>query len=223
MLIRMEIRTAMDVKKSKNGSAMITVIPITLLSTLFSAALLMNASSHARVAGRQTNLEKAMFLAEAGAERAAEAIYAQSGYLGATTQATGSLGNGTFNYTITKTGWKNYTIESTGVVGSASRTVKIDRAYLPTYAEYALWMHENGEIYFIGGETFDGHVHANSKMWFSDVAVSAPLFTTYAALRTQPMVARSLIQRFTMGFTSTPHKATLLMLISIRRGTPYIA
>jgi len=43
----------------------------------------------------------------------------------------------------------------------------VERIRNKTWAEYALWSHNNRDIYFKSGEVFQGAVHANSALYFS--------------------------------------------------------
>jgi hypothetical protein len=166
---------------SNEGTALVVVLSFTLLATLLAAGILLAGRSHAVVAARQLNMEKAMFVAEGGLEQAAQYITAQRGYLPNVVKNSGALGGGTYDYTITKTGWRQYRIDSVGAVNGLRRTVQVARVYNPSFAEYALWMHVNGVIYFIGGEQFFGHVHSNDKMWFSSQNGVGPIFHEIAS------------------------------------------
>jgi hypothetical protein len=161
---------------SKRGAALLIVLVFLLLGTILAAALLSSATGQARLAGRQVNLERALLLADAGVERATKVIEDQFGYLPQTTRGNGTVGGGTYAYTIEKTGRRVYSVVATGVVNYVSRVVRLSRVYLPTWAKYALWMDQNGEIYFIPGEEFYGHVHSNSKLWFSCYGGAGPHF-----------------------------------------------
>ena len=171
----------MNDRSNNEGSALVIVISFTLLSAALSAALLTTSTSHALVADKQLELEQALFVAEAGVERAAQHIESQKAYLSDVTLASDSVGQGSFSYAIKKLAWRTYSITSTGTVNDISRRIFIDRVYLPTYAKYALWMDENGLIFFTGGEEFDGHVHSNDMMWFTDVAGVGPIFREEAS------------------------------------------
>lgn len=163
--------------REKDGAALVVVLSFTLLSTIFAAALLTASGSQARVTAGQLNVEKAMFVAEAGVERAAKYVESQKGYLPPTYVDTGSVGEGSYTYTLEKIAWRTYSLTSVGTVNGTAREIVIDRLYLPTYAAYALWMHTNGEIYFIPGEEFFGHVHANDMLWFySNPVEGGPVF-----------------------------------------------
>jgi len=56
-----------------------------------------------------------------------------------------------------------------------TRVVSLLNVYQPTYAQYALWSHVNGAIYFIDGDVFYGHVHADDKLYF-DNSGGGPVF-----------------------------------------------
>jgi len=62
---------------------------------------------------------------------------------------------------------KTYRIESRGTVKGMSRTIIIEGGRFKTWAKYALWSHNNRQIYFKSGEKFYGPVHANNQLWFS--------------------------------------------------------
>jgi len=150
----------------KRGSALLMVLGFMVIVTLLAAAVLTAASSVQRITDRQVNTEKAMFVAEAGVESAAHYIEQQGGYIGTVAYGSGSSGDGDWDYTISRIDFRTYSIDTTGRVNNVSKAIAIDRVYLPTYATYALWMHENGQIYFIPGEEFFGHIHSNDKLWF---------------------------------------------------------
>jgi hypothetical protein len=156
---------------NREGSALLIVLSFTLLASILGAALLIGTRSQAHVADRQLDMEKALFVAEAGAERAAQYMESQKGYLPNTYTDAGAIGEGNYTYTLTKVGWRAYSLESIGTVGAMSEVIRIARLYLPTYAKYALWMDTNGRIYFIPGEEFFGHVHSNDEVWFSSNSV----------------------------------------------------
>jgi hypothetical protein len=116
---------------------------------------------------RNVLLEQAMYAAEAGLEDAASVIEANHGYLHSLTTRTAKIGQGSYTYRITKTAWREYAVESEGTVHKVTSRVTVDRAYLPSYAQYSFWNHINGQIYFKAGELFRGHVHSDGKLWFS--------------------------------------------------------
>ena len=163
------IRTAADeaVLSRRTGSALVVAMVYTLLTGALATSILLYSLSHKRLAQRQLNLERALFAASAGVEEAAERIEASRGFLGNQVVGEKEFEASRADYTIQKTGWREYEVASVGTAADVTRVVHIDRFYFPTYADYALWSHVNGKIYFIPGEEFFGKVHADDKLWFS--------------------------------------------------------
>ena len=157
----------MKISTAKEGSALVLCVAFVVLTSMLSGAVLYAGMSHYRLANRQTNLEKALYVAEGGLEIAANYLSKKSGFAGDYYTASGTISDGSYQYAMSNIAWRTYTITAQGTVDGISRSVSIDRAWLPTYAEYALWMNENGQIYFKSGETFFGAVHSNDKLWFS--------------------------------------------------------
>lgn len=62
---------------------------------------------------------------------------------------------------------KQYSIISVGTVRGVSKVLTLEGIQRKTWAKYALWSNNNRDIYFKSGEKFYGHVHSNSKLWFS--------------------------------------------------------
>jgi len=60
-----------------------------------------------------------------------------------------------------------YSIIAVGTVRGRTRVITLEGIAQKTWAQFALWMSDNQNIYFKSGETFNGHVHSNNKMWFS--------------------------------------------------------
>ena len=100
-----------DKRDNRSGVILLVVICFILaLINILALGYLKSSGSQARVATKQLDLEKAQYVAEAGAEsavasvmNAGSAVYAVM-YGGATTTSiTGSIGGGTFAVTIVKT------------------------------------------------------------------------------------------------------------------------
>jgi hypothetical protein len=152
------------------------VLGIVFLSAGLAATILTVGSSHRRMAVRQTNLEQAVYVAEGAVERAVRYLEANIASLGSSYSATGALGSGTYVYTIIKSNNSTYSISATATVNNVTRWVGLKRIYQPTYAKYALWSRVNGVIYFKSGEQFNGHVHADDKLYFTgDPVFFAPV------------------------------------------------
>lgn len=62
---------------------------------------------------------------------------------------------------------KSFSIISVGTFGRQQRRVTMTGLRNMSWAQFALWSHNNRNIYFKDGEEFYGPVHANSKLWFS--------------------------------------------------------
>jgi hypothetical protein len=167
-------------RNTEGGAPLVIVACYLFLSIGMVLAILGLANNHRRLAARQVTLDQAMYVAEGGLERGAR--YIESNMVALVTQAgtitTGSgtiKSNGTYAYTITRINNNLFSLISTGTVSSVSRVVSILRIYQPTYAEFALWSHQNGAINFINGEEFWGHVHADDKLYF-DASGTGPIF-----------------------------------------------
>lgn len=152
--------------ETERGFTLVIVVSIILICSTMAGAVILASSAHYRLTGRQNDLEKALYVAEGGLELAAQYLSRQYGYAGQTYSSSGSIGQGQYAYTMNRIGFRLYSMVCTGRVNGISREVSIERVYIPTYAKFALWMNENGVIYFIPGEEFDGYVHSNDKLWF---------------------------------------------------------
>lgn len=154
-------------RHDQRGSTLLGVLGYTFISLGLLATILQVGSNHRKIITRQVNMEQAQYVAEGAVELGARYIEANLGALGSSYTTSGTLGAGTFTYTITKSNSTTYSITATGFVNNVRRRISLKRVYQPTFAQYALWSHENGVIYFKSGEVFDGHVHADDKMYFS--------------------------------------------------------
>jgi hypothetical protein len=151
----------------KSGSALVITLLFMAISAIAAASLLVSSMTQQGLIARQISRERALAVAEAGLERAAQQIADSRGYLGDVTAGSGTINGHRYGYAIFKIGKWSYRIAATGKVDNVKWSVAVDRADLPSWAKYALWMEENGVIYFTGGEEFNGWVHSNDKMWFS--------------------------------------------------------
>ena len=168
-----------NIHRNHGGSTLLAVLGYLFLATGLVATILALSSTHRKISQRQVNMEQAMFVAEGGMERGAR--FMESNVIAIVTSASGatngsgSIDSGTYTYLITRTNSSTYNIVCTGTVNNVSRTVSLQRIYQPTYAEFALWSQTNGAIYFLNGEVFYGHVHADDKLYF-DVNGGGPVF-----------------------------------------------
>ena len=148
-----------------------TVVILTLIVGIMATAFARAAGSRATSARRQLFMEQALFVAEAGAERAV-------GYLAASSvpvvpvALTNSVGDGSYIANIWLTNVigsasRSYMIAATGTVKGVTRGIVIEGARQKSWARYAFWANDNRSIYFKSGEEFHGPVHVNSSPWFS--------------------------------------------------------
>ena len=164
--------------RRSHGSTLLTVMGFVTIATGLLASVLSLASNHRKLAVRQLNMEQALYVAEGGLERGIRTIESNILSLVASTTGTngaGTLGSGTYTFSVSKISKSVFSISSTGFVNNVRRSVSIKRIYQPTYAEFALWSEENGALYFKDGEEFDGHVHANDRLYFN-VSGGGPVF-----------------------------------------------
>ena len=74
-------------------------------------------------------------------------------------------------------GWKQFSVSVVGQLNGVSRQVTVNRVYLPTFANYAMWSEVNGVIYYFPGEEFWGLIHSNDRLWFSSSSeYGGPIF-----------------------------------------------
>lgn len=150
------------------GSALILTVSFILLAGMVTGALMSAAVTHRRMADRSYQRERAFHVAEAGLEVACQVIAERGDFLPDPYYTNGSLGGAQFSCMIDRTSAYTYAISSTGVANNVKWVVRAKRVEQPSWAKYALWMDINGSIYFVGGEEFNGHVHSNSKVYFSN-------------------------------------------------------
>ena len=166
-------------RNTNHGSVLLTVAIHLFVGIALVLVILDQANNHSRIAAKQVTLDQAMYVAEGGLERGAR--YIESNMVSLVTSSntlttgTGTIGNGNYSYLINRINNNLFSLTSTGTVGTISRVVSIMRIYQPTYAEFALWSHQNGAIYFLNGEIFTGHVHADDKLYF-DASGGGPVF-----------------------------------------------
>ena len=167
------------IRRGERGSVLLAVLGYLFLSVGLVLTIVSLGSNHRKLSTQQMTMEQAMFVAEAGIERGARFMESNLAVIvgsptGAT-NGTGIVGSGTFTYSITRSNATTYNLVSTGTVNGVSRVIKLLRIYQPTYAEFALWSRINVAIYFLNGEVFNGHVHADDRLYF-DASGTGPVF-----------------------------------------------
>lgn len=169
----------------REGAALSVTLVLMLILSMVAAGILQTVLSHRRVAAAQLALEQALYAAEAGLAEAAQRLIEANGFMAdPATYGGGSIGSGIYSYRIQEQpGWQQFSLHATGTVNGVSRRIDVDQAYLPTFANYAMWSRRNGVMYFIPGEVFEGLVHSDERLYFSsDEIQGGPVF--HAAVST---------------------------------------
>lgn len=154
----------------RSGSALVVVLCLVLVSTIMTTSVLLGVNTRNRLAHRQVNMDRAFFIAEAGAERAAQRVLNGDA---APFEHAGDMAGGSYEATVSKVNNKDgsfsYEIVSVGTVEQTSRTVAFRGVRQVSWAQYALWYNrENGTLWIIPGERFDGRVYSGALMHFHD-------------------------------------------------------
>jgi Tfp pilus assembly protein PilX len=170
-----------QVHRGQQGSILIVVLGFLFITIGLVITILSVASNARKVSQKQMDMEQAMFVAEGGLERGARFMQSNLNVIVSsatgTTNGSGNIGSGSYSFYIARSNASSstYFIVSTGTVSSVSRVCSLLNVYQPTYAEFALWSDTNGAIYFVNGEVFNGHVHANDMLYF-DATSGGPIF-----------------------------------------------
>ena len=165
----------MGAPAGKQGMALVVVL---CLSALALGALAILASIMSGAALRSRDMlrnEQAFFVAEGAVEVAVQHI-ANGGAVPIT--LTGSMGAGRYSVNIVAggavNGYPSYHVYSTGTVGRMVRRVNIRGVRQSSWAKYALWYNAEAlQLWIVGGESFNGPVHANTNFWFHSHNVSS--------------------------------------------------
>jgi Tfp pilus assembly protein PilX len=155
-------------RPGREGSALLLTVSFVMLTGMVTGALISAAVTHRRMADRAYQRERAFNIAEGGLEAACQIISARGDLLPDPYVTNGALNGGNFYCTIDRTSSFTYALSSTGIVNNVKWVVQARRVEQPSWAKYALWMDINGNIYFIGGESFYGHVHSNTRLYFDE-------------------------------------------------------
>jgi hypothetical protein len=179
--------------RSEDGFVLMIVACLLFISVGLVLTILDCASNYGRIAQEQATMEQAMYVAEGGLERGAR--FMQSNVVAivnsstGATNGSGSIGAGTYNFFIQRVNSSTYTIVSTGQVygayqtSSVCRVVSLQDIYQPTYAQFALWTHISNNLAYEPGEVFNGAVHADDVMTFSNVG-GGPVFSNVVSTLT---------------------------------------
>lgn len=160
---------------SQAGVSLVTAVMITsLLSTLLVVTVSLVVSNN-RMSVSHITSSKAMWLAEAGLEKALYWLRNQDPPPGGVAPFTQydqvSLGDGTFTVVVdpadqnTNTYIKQYLIRSIGAIGSYSRQLEI-QVRMNTFGKYAYLTGDEGygTIWFTSGDVIEGPLHSNDQI-----------------------------------------------------------
>ena len=160
------------VSRNQQGSVLVVVMGILFIIAGLVITILDVASDHRQASTSQLNMEQAMYAAEAGVEVGARLMQTNLAAIVSSstgkTNGSGTVGSGTYAFYIVRTNTSTYCIISTGTVNNIKRVVSLMDVYQPTYAEFALWSHENNSLVFSVGQSFNGHVHADDELYFNN-------------------------------------------------------
>lgn len=127
--------------KDRRGVVVIMVFLIMITLIAIMGAFLYMTSVQTKAVGNDSSDAKALWIAQGGIQQVFYKLKNDSSYTNNPTQLTGNLGDGSYSVTVTKDGI-NYSINSVGTVGSASRTITqtVTAALLPEAYQYAAYV-----------------------------------------------------------------------------------
>ena len=159
--------------EKRAGSTILATAIFLFIGFGIASVTIRDAIHNSRMVNEQVSMEKAHYFAEAGVEEAADYITSHTGYFPNTYEKGKSYSNGgRWDYLVTKTDWREYSIESVGSYDGNSRTISIQRAYYPTFAAFSIWSHDFRDLWYTPGYVLQGHVHSDSRIniWSSPTA-----------------------------------------------------
>jgi Tfp pilus assembly protein PilX len=159
--------------RGRSGTALIVVMGLTALVLLAATSMALSINARARLAFKQVDMERAFYVAAAGAERAATHV-AKGNEV--STTLTGSIGGGSYVSTIqciSGAGEVQINVTSVGTVNGVSRTVTMRGLRRVSWARYALWYDsEATKLWMFPGERFDGRVYSRPQLHFHDLSLA---------------------------------------------------
>ena len=169
------MKTKTSIWGDRSGMTLFVVMMMTLLCSAAVASVLFSVGTRVQQAYRQVHMEQAFYVAEAGMERAAAYVAATNE---TDTTLTGSLGDGSYEATVTCTplsgGEIGIEVESIGTVDHVSRSVTVRGLRNVSWARYALWYDREVSALVIGaGEKFNGRVYSRPLMRFDNKNISS--------------------------------------------------
>src|SRR5664279_3709589 len=116
----MSMNAIRQVHKGQNGSVLLGVACFLFLAVGLVLTILSLGSNHRKVSQEQVDMERAMYVADAGMERGARFMESNvlviTGASTGNTNGTGNVGSRTYTFLITRTNASTYNIVSTGTV-----------------------------------------------------------------------------------------------------------
>ena len=169
------MKTLKDLRSGRNGTTLVVVMCLILVSAGMTASVVYSTGARSSMANRQVNMERAFFVAEGGAERAAAYVAAGNED---SIELSGSLGEGSYVANVISSGRIGGEIDidivSVGTVNGVSRTVTMHGVRRLSWARYALWYEkESTTLWIVPGEIFSGRVYSKPQLHFHDTGLAA--------------------------------------------------
>lgn len=155
------------IKQNKNGSTLILVMIVAFSLEMTLIGVLAVAGNRFKQVQHSINFEQSFYIAESGIETAIDYVEENMHILPSTKKGKGNIGGGKFTYVIKRISSKECDITATGTYKESSRTIILRGVRNATYAQFAFFTEDNGDIYFKSKEEFFGPVHTDSKPYFS--------------------------------------------------------
>ncbi|MDZ8120307.1 pilus assembly PilX N-terminal domain-containing protein [Pontiella agarivorans] len=165
---------------NRNGSVLLTILIIMFVLTIAMGSLLTLSTQYFFSTQTKVDAAQALYYAEAGVEEACQFVSERGVNIPDSYSGTGTNGVGSFDWDLEKTNFYSGNIVSVGEFNGQRKAIEIRNARSATYAQFAFWAENNLSIYFKNGETFWGHIHTDSKPWFSGDPEFNDVFTTLA-------------------------------------------
>lgn len=163
------------------GSILVTVLIVMTVLSISLTSLLKLSTHHFLSTQNAVNREQALYLAESGIELASLYFLNNADLLPALTTQAGDIGDGTFLYAVTNSGFRQCDIYAEGEINGVKRAIQIEGLRNATYGEFAFFAQDNRGIYFKSGEKFFGRIHTDSTPYFTGNPVFKDEFSTKAS------------------------------------------
>jgi hypothetical protein len=170
-------------KSRREGSMLLAAIIFLFIGFSIAALTLRDAMHNSRMVDSQVTIERSHYMAEAGAEQAADRIGKFTGpekaFSGVVPGSKSGGGGESWRYEITRPAgtWHEFKIQAIGDVNGVERQLNIERVRYPTFAQYGMWTSNFRDIWMIPGQIQNGHFHSDNRIniW-SSAAAGGPVF-----------------------------------------------